>query len=51
MFALGFVSVFDQIMDAFDPEEKAKVFNAYVAALGEDPKRYRVRRLSDGCCT
>lgn len=42
MFALGFVSVFDQILDSFDQGEKAKVFDAYVQALGEDPKRYRV---------
>lgn len=41
VYALGFVSVFDQIMDSFDQEEKAKVFDAYVTSLGEDPKRYR----------
>lgn len=41
VFALGFVSVFDQVLDNFDPEERTQVFAAYVSALGEDPKRYR----------
>lgn len=41
VFALGFVSVFDQIMDSFDPAERSKVFEAYIGALGEDPRQYR----------
>lgn len=41
VFALGFVSVFDQILDNFDASERTQVFDAYIHALGEDPKRYR----------
>lgn len=50
VFALGFVSVFDQILDSFDAGERAKVFDAYVTALGEDPRRYRAdaERLEAG---
>lgn len=40
--ALGFVSVFDQIMEGLDEGERAKVWNAYVGALGEDPSKFRV---------
>jgi hypothetical protein len=43
VYALGFVSVFDQILDSFDAAERAAVFDAYITALGEDPRRYRVR--------
>lgn len=43
VYALGFVSVFDQILDGFDAGEKDKIFTAYVRALGEDPAQYRVR--------
>ena len=42
VFALGFVSVFDQIMDGFDAEEKDAVWSAYIQALNEDPAKYRV---------
>ncbi|GBF98120.1 hypothetical protein Rsub_10867 [Raphidocelis subcapitata] len=41
VFALGFVSVFDQILDSFDPSDRSKVFDAYIGALGEDPRKYR----------
>jgi hypothetical protein len=44
VFALGFVSVFDQILDSFEQGERSKVFEAYISALGEDPARYRVGR-------
>jgi hypothetical protein len=43
VYALGFVSVFDQVLDSFDQAERAKVFDAYISALGEDPRQYRVR--------
>lgn len=43
VYALGFVSVFDQILDGFEAAEKDKIFTAYVRALGEDPAQYRVR--------
>jgi hypothetical protein len=42
VFALGFVSVFDQIMDGFESKEKEAVFSAYINALNEDPAKYRV---------
>jgi len=41
VYALGFVSVFDQILDGFDGTEKDKIFKAYINALGEDPAQYR----------
>jgi len=41
VFALGFVSVFDQIMDGFDAKEKDAVWCAYIKALNEDPAKYR----------
>lgn len=44
VYALGFVSVFDQILDGFDAGDKAALFGAYVNAIGEDPSQYRVRR-------
>lgn len=44
VYALGFVSVFDQILDGFDSTDKTAIFNAYIEALGEDPKKYRVSR-------
>jgi hypothetical protein len=43
VYALGFVSVFDQILDGFDSGAKDKIFSAYITALGEDPAKYRVR--------
>jgi hypothetical protein len=42
VYALGFVSVFDQILDGFDAGDKAALFSAYVKAIGEDPAQYRV---------
>jgi photosystem II biogenesis protein Psp29 len=42
VFALGVVSVFDQVLDAFSDEgDRAAVFSAYVSSLGEDPAQYR----------
>ncbi|KAI8472366.1 MAG: photosystem II biogenesis protein Psp29 [Monoraphidium minutum] len=41
VYALGFVSVFDQVLDGLDPAERAAMFDAYVTALGEDPATYR----------
>jgi photosystem II biogenesis protein Psp29 len=42
IFALGVVSVFDQVLDAFsDDNDRAQVFTAYISALGEDPATYR----------
>merc|ERR1712046_473973 len=41
VFALGFVSVFDQVMEGFDDKEKQMVFSAYVNALEGNPKQIR----------
>lgn len=32
---MGFVSVFEQIMESVPSTERAKVFDAYITALGE----------------
>lgn len=34
VFAMGFVSVFEQIMESVPSAERAKVFDAYIMALG-----------------
>lgn len=39
--ALGFVSVFDQVLDGLPDAEQEAVFKAYVEALDEDPQQYR----------
>ena len=41
VFALGFVSVFDQITEGLPGNGPADIFNAYMAALQEDPEQYR----------
>ncbi len=41
VFALGVVSVFDQILEALPDAERTMIFNAYIQALGEDPETYR----------
>lgn len=42
VFALGFVTVFDQLLDGYPvPNEREVIFKAYVDALNEDPKIYR----------
>jgi hypothetical protein len=41
VFALGFVSVYDQIMEGMPAEERAKIFKAYLASLGEDAGKFR----------
>lgn len=43
MYALGFVSVFDQVLDGYQAGDKDAMFNAYIRALNEDPAKYRVR--------
>ncbi|GJP42485.1 hypothetical protein CLOM_g2040 [Closterium sp. NIES-68] len=40
--ALGFVTVFDQLMDGYpSPAERDAIFKAYIEALEESPKTYR----------
>ena len=41
VFALGFVSVFDQITEGLPGEGPSDIFNAYMTALQEDPEQYR----------
>ena len=41
VFALGFVSVFDQITEGLPGTGPTDIFNSYMAALQEDPEQYR----------
>lgn len=41
VFALGFVSVFDQIIEGLPGDNAAEIFQAYVKAIQEDPDQYR----------
>ncbi|KAL3153476.1 hypothetical protein ABBQ38_011808 [Trebouxia sp. C0009 RCD-2024] len=41
VFALGFVSVFDQITEGLPGNGPSDIFNAYMTALQEDPEQYR----------
>ena len=41
MFALGFVSVFDQITEGLPGTAAGDIFQAYMKALQEDPEQYR----------
>ncbi|CAH8389417.1 unnamed protein product [Eruca vesicaria subsp. sativa] len=43
VFALGFVTVYDQLMDGYpSDQDRDAIFQAYVEALNEDPKQYRI---------
>lgn len=42
VFALGFVTVYDQLMDGYpSDEDRDAIFKAYINALKEDPEQYR----------
>lgn len=42
VFALGFVTVYDQLMEGYPSnEDKDSIFKAYITALNEDPDQYR----------
>jgi hypothetical protein len=41
VFALGIVSVFDQILDDMDAEISGAIFEAYISSLGEKASEYR----------
>ncbi|CAA0816104.1 Protein THYLAKOID FORMATION 1- chloroplastic, partial [Striga hermonthica] len=42
VFALGFVTVYDQLMDGYPSnEDRETIFKAYIEALNEDPAQYR----------
>ncbi|CAJ2660407.1 protein THYLAKOID FORMATION1, chloroplastic-like [Trifolium pratense] len=43
VFALGFVTVYDKLMEGYSSEEERDViFKAYINALKEDPEQYRI---------
>lgn len=43
VFALGFVTVYDQLMEGYpSDEDRDAIFQAYVNALKEDPAQYRL---------
>ncbi|MED6154927.1 Protein THYLAKOID FORMATION 1, chloroplastic [Stylosanthes scabra] len=42
VFALGFVTVYDQLMEGYpSDEDRDAIFKAYINALNEDPEQYR----------
>lgn len=42
VFALGFVTVYDQLMEGYpSDEDREAIFQAYIKALNEDPEQYR----------
>ena len=41
MFALGFVSVYEQIGEGLEASERETIFTAYIKALDESPDTYR----------
>lgn len=41
IFALGFVSVFEQVLESLPDAERAAIFSAYVKSLGEEPEQYK----------
>ncbi|XP_022726170.1 protein THYLAKOID FORMATION1, chloroplastic-like isoform X2 [Durio zibethinus] len=46
VFALGFVTVYDQLMEGFpSDEDRDTIFQAYIKALKEDPEQYRTDAL------
>lgn len=50
VFALGFVTVYDQLMDGYpSDEDREAIFKAYIEALKEDPAQYRAdaKKLED----
>ncbi|XP_028808483.1 protein THYLAKOID FORMATION1, chloroplastic [Neltuma alba] len=43
VFALGFVTVYDQLMDGYpSDEDRDAIFQAYIRALKEEPEQYRI---------
>ncbi|GLC37185.1 hypothetical protein PLESTB_000989200 [Pleodorina starrii] len=41
IFALGFVSVYEQILESLPQEERDAIFVSYITALGEEPETYK----------
>ncbi|KAK9156082.1 hypothetical protein Sjap_003562 [Stephania japonica] len=53
VFALGFVTVYNQLMDGYpSDEDRDAIFRAYIQALKEDPEQYRTdaQKLEDWAC-
>jgi hypothetical protein len=44
VFGLGFVSVFDQVLEGLPPGDKGPLFDAYLSALDETPQQFREAR-------
>ncbi|GLT48111.1 hypothetical protein SLA2020_217520 [Shorea laevis] len=43
VFALGFVTVYDQLMEGYpSDEDRDAIFQAYIRALNEEPEQYRI---------
>lgn len=43
VFALGFVTVYDQLMEGYpSDEDREAIFQSYINALNEDPQQYRL---------
>ncbi|KAJ6758160.1 PROTEIN THYLAKOID FORMATION 1 CHLOROPLASTIC [Salix koriyanagi] len=43
VFGLGFVTVYDQLMEGYpSDEDREAIFQAYIKALKEDPEQYRI---------
>ncbi|XP_010526529.1 PREDICTED: protein THYLAKOID FORMATION 1, chloroplastic [Tarenaya hassleriana] len=43
VFALGFVTVYDQLMEGYpSDEDRDAIFKSYIKALNEDPEQYRI---------
>ena len=51
VFGLGFVSVFDQVLEGLPDGDKGSLFEAYLSSLDEDPKQFREARSSLQFCT
>lgn len=54
VFALGFVTVYDQLMEGYpSDEDREAIFQAYIKALKEDPKQYRsdAQKMEEWACT
>eukprot|EP00210_Caulerpa_lentillifera_P004911 g4687.t1 len=51
IFALGFMSAFDQILEGFDPEAKEDILGAYLNSLDEDSALYKADavKLESAC--
>ena len=41
VFALGFVSVFDQVLEGLPDNDRENLFKAYIECLDEDASKYR----------